>query len=295
MSDLAPEAVQRLFDGLIEQLVRPRLEERIALGEVPEGTVVYRFQILMRPDAPVEVRLNEEVRGTVIAKKVEGKAFADGEVVTVDDILGIEKFERAAEDDDIPHLTGLLHRDGWSLAFDLRSGHERRHVFLERGTEFLATAKEAAAAERLGAFVDTAYSAAELFAKAELLASQPTVELVAGKTSHGRIESSYHAWSALGNTEPRFAKLLSRLHKLRSSGRYAEGDLDINGWGLVAILSTLDDHRDHVARALAPDRYGDGGESDTQYFIAKRPLRAGELVLTSDVTIFPSAAKPPVV
>jgi hypothetical protein len=51
------------------------------------------------------------------------------------------------------------------------------------------------------------------------------------------------------------------------------------------ILSDLEAMEAHVTAAVEGTRHGPNLNSET--FIAKRPLRAGELVTTEDVTIFP--------
>jgi hypothetical protein len=280
-----PEAGQTLFEDVVERFVRPHLLKRISSGELASDTLVYKFQVLLHENSH-EVRLNDSVRGSLVVEKAPGRSFAAGDVVTVDDIIGIDSFDPHPDDVGVPHLTGLMHRDGWSLIFALGHGHATRLDFFERGLEFLETAKEAASAGRIGAFVDTALSSCELLAKAELLSSGPTVELVLDKPSHRAVTRPYHAWAALGNTERRFAQLLERLHELRGAGRYVERELKLDDWVVVAILSTLDDMREHVAKAVDDSR----AELDTdlpQTFIATRNLRAGELVSRDDLTIFP--------
>jgi hypothetical protein len=284
-------AGERLFEDILERFVRPELARRLDAGEIAQDTFVYRFQVLLHHDRPVEVRLNRDVRGSAIVEKVTERAFEVGDEVTVEDVAGIASFEPHPEDVGIPHLTGIMHRDGWSLAFEFRSGHPKRHDFLQRGRDFLEAARDAAAADRLGVFVDNGLSACELLAKAELLASQPTVEIVLDKTSHKTIKTTYHAWARLGNTEQRFLQLLERLHELRSAGRYVDRDLVLDPWSVVAILSALDDMLEHVAAAVAGDQ-GDTSSGDaTQTYIATRALNAGGLVTNDDVKIFPPSLK----
>jgi hypothetical protein len=286
MEPLDPAAGEHLFEELVERLVLPELERRIAAGQLPGDTLVYRFQSLLHDDQPAEVRLNDEVRGTVTVEKAPGRVLKAGDTVFADDILGIAGFEPDGEDIGVAHLTGLMHHGGWGLAFEFGRGHPSRHDFLERGREFLETARHAADSGRLGAFVDTSLSACELLAKAELLASQPTVELVLNRASHKAVSRAYNAWSALGNTERRFAQLLDRLHELRSAGRYLDRELTIDSWTVAAILSTLDDMHEHV-RASVSGQTADAPEEAAQTFIARRSLQAGELVISDDVTIFP--------
>jgi hypothetical protein len=150
-------------------------------------------------DAAV-VRLNREVGGMVTAKAA--RPIEAGEEVAVDDIAGVTAYTPRDEDAEVPHVTAILHRDGWSVAFESGYRDPRRHEHLRAGLEFLAAARDAHAAGRLRAFADNAFSAVELLSKAELLSSAPTIELALGARRHGGVASPYNVWARLGNTDP---------------------------------------------------------------------------------------------
>ncbi len=98
-------------------------------------------------------------------------------------------------------MTGFGHANGWSLSFEFAGGRPSRHDFLARACEFVTTAADALGRGHVGSFLDNAYSATELLAKAELLSAKPTVELVLNSKKHNAVATSYHLWANLGNTE----------------------------------------------------------------------------------------------
>lgn len=226
------------------------------------------------------------------AKVVAARDLAAGEDVMIEDIAGITGYEPRVEDVGVPHVTAFAHRDGRSLVFEFSSGHPRKTDFLERARQFLITAREAARADRAGPFVDNAFSACELLAKTELLSSQPTVDLVLDRVTHRAVARPYNAWANLGNTDRRYARVLGRLAELRRLGRYVEKELTLEKDDVLEILQTLEAMETHVTRVV--ERKGRLGGSDAQMFFAKRSIRAGSLVMSDDVTIFPpKGAKEP--
>jgi hypothetical protein len=76
------------------------------------------------------------------------------------------------------------------------------------------------------AFVDTPFSATELMAKGTLL-TLPDENILRSK-KHGYIASQYNWWGKMGNTDPRYVKLLNRLWSLRGSARYLDKDFALS-------------------------------------------------------------------
>ena len=288
-NDGAPEQSrygQALFDDMVERFVRPELERRRADGKWSDEEPVYRFQVLLPDGTPPAVRLNKDVGGTVLAKAT--RPIAAGEEVVIDDFSAISSYTPREEDAGTPHVTGFLHRDGWSLVFEFAGGHPDRFAFLERAQEFLDAARHALGKEHLGACYDNALSACELLAKTELLSCRPTIEIVLNSRTHAAITTHYNLWANLGNTDKRYARLLDRLHARRSTARYMQGAQLLTHSEAEEVLATLTDMHEHVKRRAqeAPS------ERDDRFNVyATRELRAGELVRSGDFTLAPPRSK----
>jgi hypothetical protein len=272
-----------LFQEVLETFAEPELVRRQQAGEWPENAPVYRFQVLLHHDRQLEVRFNEEVGGT--AQAVATRTIEKGEEVTVEDIGGITAYELPPEDQNVPHITAFLHRDGWSVAFDFNYRHPRRYEYLERGGEFAATARDALAAGRLGVALDNAFSATELLAKAELLSSHPTIDDALASRSHEGVAIPYSLWARLENTDRRFVRLLNRLRELRSAARYLGKQLSLKPGEPADLFVALADMEEHVQRAV-------DGEPISQpphgfNVIATRDLKAGQIVKREDFTLLP--------
>jgi hypothetical protein len=198
------------------------------------------------------------------------RPIAKGETVTIADVYDLSAYQLPEADRDAAHFTLLLHSKGWSLAFDGRYNRARVDEHVDAADEFVESARGALDRGALRAFVDSAYSAAELLAKAELLPLPDSTLLTGG---HGTIGSNYNLWARIGNTEQRFANLLNRLGELRGPGRYLRKDLSLAPAAARKMLATLDDMRAH-ADAVTSDSSSRAGFS----FYAHRDLRRGEVV-----------------
>lgn len=272
-----------LFQDVLDRYIVAEVERRQETGEWTDDTGLYRFQVLMPPDGENEVRLNEQVRGTIQA--VATRAIEKGEEVVVEDFSGVKGYEPLPEDAGVPHVTAFLHRDGWSLAFEFSYRHPRRFEHLELATGFAATARDALAADRLNVALDNAFSAVELLAKAELLSCHPTIEAALAASSHGAVATPYSLWARLDNTDPRFVRLLYRLQELRPAGRYLNKALALKDDEPESLLTLLAEMEAHVRRVVegADTREGPHGFN----VIATRDIKAGQLVMRSDFTLRP--------
>jgi hypothetical protein len=252
-------------------------------GQLREGTNVYRFQVLLPPDGPVEVRLNDEVGGEALAKAA--RPVKRGQEVTIEDITAIEKYVPRPEDAGIPHVTAFAHRAGWSIAFEFGYRHPRRHDFLRLGHQFAETAREALAAGRVGVALDNAFSATELLAKTELLSCAPTIEAAIAARTHGSVRESYNLWGRLDNTDRRFIDLLNRLSDLRQPARYLGRELRLKPGEPEHLVELLAEMEAHVDVAVTGD--ASSALPHSYNVIATRDIVAGQLVWAADFTIRP--------
>jgi hypothetical protein len=277
------EVGQSLFDDMLARFILPEHQRRVAESAWPEGEPIVRFQVIFPEDRPPETRLNDEVHGMVRA--IAARDIEAGQDVMIDDLAGLVGYEPLPEEADISHVTAFMHRDGWGVTFSFAQGHPSRHGWLKLGREFVATSQNALAGGQLGPFFENAFAASETLAKAELLSSRPTVELVLNSKRHAAVSTNYHLWARLGNTEARFAKLLSRLSDLRGSARYLDGRNLLTQAEAKEGLETLEAMEQHVADIVDGVTRDENTPVMTVY--ATRPIRAGELVGAGDYSLRP--------
>lgn len=247
---LSPEGGESAFKQLMESLIEPEIKARLADGRMQEGDVLYAAQALLFPGGSRSVRLNEEVRG--IALVTATRDVAVGDDVSSEDMDGIDEFLLPADDpENAAHVTMLQQRGGWTMAFDFRYNNVRIAEHLTLADDFIASAADALAAERLGPFVENAWGATELLAKAELI-SAPDERLMNART-HDTVNARYNQHANLGNTEQRYADLLNALYRLRNPARYLRGTLELDVDAASEMLATLRDFRERV-EAIRPKR-----------------------------------------
>ena len=63
---------QTLFDDVVERLVKPELERRVAAGAWNADDRVFAFQVLFRDNATPEVRLNADIGGMLKVAAARG-------------------------------------------------------------------------------------------------------------------------------------------------------------------------------------------------------------------------------
>jgi hypothetical protein len=193
----------------------PEIERRIAAGALGEGFFLRFAQLLQPPSGQKVVRLNEEVRG--IMKLRRNTPLPEDAALTDADLRQVQLFDLIEEELDSGHFTIWFTSEGWSSAFDLRSGRAKALQFSARAREFLAAARFSVAQGHAGAATDSLFSACELLSKARLMLHHNPA---AKSKTHGAIGSAINAWGRLGNVQPDFVALFNRLAAARSRARY---------------------------------------------------------------------------
>lgn len=212
---LSEEGQQRLLQQSFELWITPEVERRRAAGQLPEAFQLLSAQRLQWPNGRIEVRLNEEIRG--IAAVRANRPVEKDDVALLSDFEQIEMFDLVEEELDCGHWTVLWTGKAWFIGFNFLSNRARCADLLRKASQFLQAAINARQLDHPAVIVDTMFSACELVAKAELVASHQ-VEIEA--KSHGTIHSAINSWRKLGNVESAFVDLFNRLAQLRSRYRY---------------------------------------------------------------------------
>ncbi len=273
-ADVGEPAAVAALDWLLNRRLPRELEHRVARRQLTVGDVVSRAQALFFTDMPIEVRINEEVHGAMLARPT--RDVTAGEEISTDDISSIERYELPEEDRDAAHVTAFHIGDKWWVAWNFTYNANRIGSHIEAGDEFLAVAQESLACSRLRGFAENAFGAAELYAKAELLVL-PDERLLRGR--HRTLHANYSLWCRLGNSDPHFARLLNELDDLRASARHMKKRLTLEPERAAVMLAQLVRMREHVV-AGAPPRGLEEPQRPTRSIsvVAHRDLRAGEIV-----------------
>jgi uncharacterized protein (UPF0332 family) len=151
-----------------------------------------------------------------------------GDLVTEDELEGLEGLVLMEDEDpDCGHATLLRLNDRWVLAFDFvyNKGLARKH--LEAASQFVEAAEFSLERESWSAFVDNLFSAAELSAKATLLALMSDARF-REKATHKAVHSRYNRFVHLGNADLMYAEVFNRLSELRYPARYVQRDFSVS-------------------------------------------------------------------
>jgi hypothetical protein len=214
------ELFRATFTHFLDQFISPAVRRRQELGELPRPLDLRQAQVVFYPDGRnTDIRVNDEVKGTLMVKLKEGIEKAAGEPYTDSEIERSTGFVLdAADDPDCGHMTFIRVGRRWFGSFDFiyYKGLAERH--LHRGREFLGTAEHALAEGHLGACFDNLYSAAELFAKGHLLLLSELQLRTSKKHTHVGTRYNYHG--KIGNVEGSHRDALNELFELRAAARY---------------------------------------------------------------------------
>lgn len=243
------ELGQSLMRQALDFWINPELERRRQAGSLSDNFVLTRAQIIMNVDADApEVRLNEEIKA--VGRFRAARAIEAGEEIAEDDVEDLEDIILTDQDPNAGHLTMMLFKGRWLLAFDFRYNAARVEATMDAAREFLEVASLAFENGHMRAFVDNLFSAAELVAKGHLLLDPDETLLKTKK--HTVISSRFNQERNLGNVEPRFVELFNELRNLRGSARYLDKDFSLSPQEAEEMLGTAKDMLETVQRTMPP-------------------------------------------
>jgi len=241
---MAEDAGVELWGWVCETYFRPEIAARSDGKSRPSGASLDRAQIVFTFDRVPDVRFGEEVIGREV---VEGRL----ELANVDDARGadavqnVSTFELPTHVSAAGHVTALSRDSGLDLVICGAASAGPIENELEGADEFIDSAERTLDGP-LGPFVNAAFPAAEMLARAELL-RLPDPARNSAKT-HGTVRSRYNRWAKFGNTEPRFAVLLNSLGELQEKAKYRRSRFSLTPAEAVEYMETLRDMRRHVER-----------------------------------------------
>ncbi len=130
-------------DRVLESLKETFWDPEVARRGGPESTGhIYAALAILKPGAPVEVRLNEEVE--IVARAKVDAPVERGEPVTVDNLENIEAFEPVGVDPNAGWVAWLVLPDGRQYSqFDFVRNRARSLQLLKLARQYRDTAEEA--------------------------------------------------------------------------------------------------------------------------------------------------------
>ena len=250
------EFVQNLMQQVHELWINPEVERRREAGRLPDDFAISRAQVIMNLDADVpEVRFDEEVK--VLAEAEWAREVEVGEDVTEADVERIKDLMLTDHDPNAGHLTMMLFKGRWIIAFDFRYNATRVAATLDAAREFLDGAISAVDQHHMRPFADNLFSATELMAKGMLLMDADR-ELLRSK-QHKVIRNKFNLTGKWGLTDPRYVKLLNRLQDLRGPARYLVKDFTLSAEEASDMLGTAESMFESLSSSV-PKRYKVGGD-----------------------------------
>jgi HEPN domain len=250
------EFIQNLMQQVHELWINPEIERRREAGRLPDDFAIRGAQVIMNLDADApEVRFNEEVK--VLADAEWAREVDYGEDVTEADVESISDLTLTDHDPNAGHLTMMLFKGRWIIAFDFRYNATRVARTLNAAREFLDGATFALDQHHMRLFADNLFSATELMAKGKLLMDADK-DLLRSK-KHTFISSRFNLSGKWGHTDPRYVKILNRLQDLRGPARYLDEDFTLSAEEASDMLGTAEDMFVALSNS-APKRYKVGDD-----------------------------------
>lgn len=240
-----PDGVE-MWKWVCESYFEPEIGRRLDAGKLSAGTVIDRAQVIFGFNDRPEVRFGGEVQGQRVVQgrlEMEGARHDQG---AEEEIGNTSSFELPPEEPDSGHVTALITASGLDLVILGVAAGELIESELEGAAEFIDSAKRALEGSALGSFADAAHTAAEMLARAELL-RLPDPRLNSART-HDAVRSRYHLWAKLGNTNPRFAALLSSLAEWQKSAKYERSKFSLTVATAADCMETIAEMRRHAER-----------------------------------------------
>ena len=223
--ELKQDFNKEVIQNLLDVFVTPEVKRRQDAGMLPKPLELRYAQVILFPDErkPL-IRINEEVKAKAKVKFHSGISKKLGDLIYEHEIEAIEHVELGPNDDPDCRYIFLYFKGKKSIAwFDFRRNKALAAKHIDRAKEYVSTAHDCLQGKRLVPFVDNLFDAAELSAKAVLLAMHDYSPTLRKKSTHSAIQLRYNRFANLGNVIPKYKSTFNRLTGLRTSARYLKG------------------------------------------------------------------------
>ena len=241
---------ETMYKQFSELFFLPEIKKRQEEGRMTMTVGINRMQVIFFPEIkPPLIRLNNEVAILLNVKPKPGIKITKGQMVSLDEIDEITKFNLIEEEyKDCGHITFLLNNGLWDILFDFRynKGYALEHLKIAK--EFYEAAKFSISKNSIVSFIDNLFSSAELLAKSELLLLPD--ENFRKKTNHEAIKTKFNRWYKLGNVNKEFKDTLNRLSNLRPEVRYLQKEKIISDEENENFLNVIKEWIEYVEYLL---------------------------------------------
>ncbi len=234
---------QRVFQQVMDIWIIPEIKIRKELGKITDNFILTKVQIVFSLYNGNIIRLNDEVKAIVKVKI--NKSVKKAEAVYEGDVDNMEKIELTDDDANCGHITLLLFRNNWLIAFDFRYDKQKSREFIEASKEFYQSAIDNFKKNRLRPLYENSFASAELSTTAILMLFINKKYL----DNHNNKIKRLQDWANLGNVNPDFSNALTKLSKLRYSARYLSSD-DFKNEDSKLILSIIKSMIDFAEKSL---------------------------------------------
>lgn len=230
------EFSQRTFQQFMDLFVVPEIKLRQENDLLEKPFNLFAAQIIFFPDGrKPEVRLNAEVKAISEVILKDGQNRKPGDIVPLNDVIGIEKIKLIDHDDpDCGHVTLLKLNKSWHFTFDFRYNKNLSASHSKAANEFYEAAETAHSKKHWAAFIDNLFSACELAARSVLL-SIPDPKF-REKATHSSVHNRYNRSASIGNYQPERRETYNKLYSLRKKARYFKGKYSITNEEAKALL-----------------------------------------------------------
>lgn len=228
------------FKNLITIYFDPEIDRRKKVSLIPENFELLAAQALIFPDDRKNIiRLNDEVCAKVKLKEGVNHSASDF-FPNAEDIESID----INEDEylDCGHIIIIRFKNCFQLKFDFIYNKKRCNALLKNSLEFLATAKFALENDYLNSFIDNAFSAFELLAKANLLLEAN--KSVQGKTNHKAVNTNFNLRfkNSLLQEEVDLRQIFNKLSEERRNARYLDSSVSFTREELEISLKKIENY-----------------------------------------------------
>lgn len=236
------EIGKRLCEQVFSFWINPEIERRTKENRLPHGFKLLMAQIVMNVGQAPIVRLNGEIKATMVVRVTRDVTPDDN--VYLSDFDAIEKISLTDSDPNAAHITMMLHKRRWVISFSFHYNSEKVKAHLEAAHEFLLVAHDCLLNKRFRSFYENLFAAVELTSKSWLL-RMPLPTVLKSK-NHKHIGNHINNHTRLGNVCENFSKLLNHLTDSRGTARYLDGEFRANEKTCEAMWKTAEQMHEFV-------------------------------------------------